>query len=396
MSSTKTTPQLYMWGTDTKGCLLRPPELATVSKIDIPTVVELANDSQDDGRSIQIQQICCGATDTAIVYENGTCQVWGENKHGQLGVGHTNVVEQPTFVTLPDQRSIASIAVGPQTAAFIDTQGDLYTCGFNGSVLQGFGLLGHGYSSGGNDDSVDTTTPQLVTSLIEDGVYAKQVTVGESHLTVLTTEGEVLCTGAGSYGRLGNFDTVDQLYLEPVEILTPKERVTTIAGGKSFTLALTAEGVVYGWGRNHKGQLGTGFGMAVDMYAMQAIPEPIEADELVGRKVIKIAAGAGHAACITEGGELFYWGMSVYLEPYRVTELLHTKIVDVQCGLDYTLAIDEEGRMYSFGKGSTGVLGQGSVKNLNQPQLMEVFADKKVIQASAGWKHAACLVTDAA
>jgi len=134
--------------------------------------------------------------------------------------------------------------------------------------------------------------------LVEDGCFVDQVQVGESHMTVLTTEGEVLTTGAGSYGRLGNFDTVDQLYLEPVELLTSASGVIQIAGGKSFTLALTNDGVVYGWGRNHKGQLGTGLGLAVDMYAMQAVPEPIEADELLGRKVTKIAAGHSHAACV--------------------------------------------------------------------------------------------------
>ena len=73
-------------------------------------------------------------------------------------------------------------------------------------------------------------------------------------------------------------------------------------------------------------QLGTGLGMAVDMYAMTSHPNEITADELAGRRVTKIAAGASHAAAITDGGELFYWGMSLYFEPVRVTALLHTKV----------------------------------------------------------------------
>ena len=382
----------YSWGTDTKGSLLRPKDLADAKKMDIPTVVPLNDVFGDNAAAspVTIQDVVCGPTDTAVILSDGSCYVWGENKQGQLGVGHTQPVTTPTRVTLPyddNDRGMAQVSLGHQMGAFVDTKGDLYTCGLSGSVLTGFGLLGHGDTEGGN-----VATPKLVESIVEDGVYVKQVQVSESHITCLTTEGEVLTTGSGSYGRLGNFDTIDQLYLEPVEILT--KGVQAIAGGKSFTLALM-DGVLYGWGRNHKGQLGTGLGLAVDMYAMQAIPEPIEADELVGRRVTKVAAGAGHAACITEGGELFYWGMSLHMEPYRVTELLHTKIVDVTCGLDYTLVIDEEGRMYSFGKGSTGVLGQGSVKNLNQPQVMEIFEGKKVLKASAGWKHAACLVQDA-
>lgn len=391
-----------MWGTDTKGSLLRPSELRDTTKLDIPTPIDFgeivaesnAQDSsaaKDDANNSKISSVYCGATDTAVLLEDGSCYVWGENKNGQCGVGHAQPVSTPTRVELPTDNGdekIIQVSLGKQMGAFVTALGDLYTCGFGGSVLSGgFGLLGHGSAA----DNEVVHSPKLVTSIVEDGCYVKQVQVGESHMTCLTTEGEVLTTGSGSYGRLGNFDTIDQLYFEPVEILT--QGVEAIAGGKSFTLALM-DGVLYGWGRNHKGQLGTGLGLAVDMYAMQPIPEPIEADELVGRRVVKVAAGSGHAACITQGGELFYWGMSLHLEPFRVTQLLHTKVVDVVCGLDYTLAVDEEGRMYSFGKGNTGVLGQGSVKTLNQPQVMEVFNGKKVKLVSAGWKHAACLVED--
>jgi alpha-tubulin suppressor-like RCC1 family protein len=219
--------------------------------------------------------------------------------------------------------------------------------------------------------------------------------LGESHTTVLTTEGEVLTTGAGSYGRLGNGETSeDSLYFDAVEILQ-EGNVTQIAGGKSFTLALTKEGVVYGWGRNHKGQLGTGFGMAVDMYSMEQIPTPIDADELINRTVTKIAAGSNHAACITTSGELFWWGMSLNLEPVRVAEVLHTKIIDVACGQDYTMALSEDHHIYIWGAGKTGVLGVGSgTKNLNQAQMIKTLAEKEIISMSAGWIHAACVVKE--
>ena len=75
-----------------------------------------------------------------------------------------------------------------------------------------------------------------------------------------------------------------------------------------------------------RGKLGTGYGLAVDMYAMAEVPSPIEADELLGRRVVKIAAGHSHAACITESGELFFWGSTLHLEPERVVSLLHTKV----------------------------------------------------------------------
>jgi alpha-tubulin suppressor-like RCC1 family protein len=385
---------LFMWGTDTSGSVWKPADHVDEKMLDVPTdIVDWRIRVGGVEDSVSIRKVVCGPTDTAILTTDGRCFVSGENKQGQLGLGHANAVKAPTELTLPplvsEDPRILDVALGSNFAAFVDGVGDLYTAGFGGSTFAGMGCLGHG-------DMETRHRATLVESLVEDGCTVKQVTAGESHMTVLTNEGEVLTVGSGSYGRLGNFDTIDQLYLEPVELLTADTGIVEIAGGKSFTLALSKDGVVYGWGRNHKGQLGTGLGLAVDMYAMQAVPEPIDTDELINRKVIKIAAGHSHAACITESGELFYWGMTLHLEPVRVDSVLHTKIVDVVCGQDYTLAIDENGHMYSFGKGKTGVLGQGSLRRLNQAAIMEAFEKKKIVQASAGWKHAACLVDEAA
>lgn len=192
--------------------------------------------------SVIIRDVVCGPTDTAVVLSDGRCFVSGANKQGQLGLGHNNPVTTPTQI--PDV-SVQSISLGPNSSALLDSKGELYTFGFGGSTLAGVGQLGHG-------DAEIVLKPKLVESIIEDGCYTKQVEVGESHMAVVTTQGEVLCTGAGSYGKLGNFENVDQLFLEPVELLTAN--ADQIAAGKSFTLALK-DGVVSGWGRNHKGQV---------------------------------------------------------------------------------------------------------------------------------------------
>ena len=400
MSTASPKPQqsLYMWGTDHHGSLCKPHDRRDETVLDVPMRVEnlqdyMSVDDDDDDtastRSIQdLQHVICGPTDTAFLFSDGTCHVAGENKHGQLGVGHVQPVSK--FHKLPFA-AIQSISLGPHTSGILTADGDLYTAGMGSSMSSGTGFLGQGEGNSCHQH-------QRVDSLVQDGCLAKKVQMSEYHTTVLTTEGEVLSCGAGSYGRLGNFETNDQLYLEPVELLSTN--IVDIVGGKGFTLALSDDGVVYAWGRNHKGQLGLGFGLAVDMYAMQSVPEPIAADELFGIQVVKIAAGHSHAACITERGELFYWGMSLYLEPVRMDSLLHTKVVDVACGQDYTLAVGDDGKLYSFGQGQTltskrGVLGLGSLGRTEQAVWVEALEGKKVTQISAGWSHAACLVEDA-
>jgi alpha-tubulin suppressor-like RCC1 family protein len=392
-TATTTTPHasesllLYTWGTNKNGCLLQEnADPTTTSIVWQPELANVWNDYCSRAASQpSISSIACGVAETGLVTSDGTVLVAGENKKGQLGLGHKNPV--PTLTEIPNLEPMSKMVLGPNTGALISKEnGDLYTFGFGGSLVQGLGLLGHG-----NGETY--LSPKLVESLVEDRCSVQDVVLGESHTTVLTTEGEVLTTGAGSYGRLGNGETSeDSLYFDAVEILQ-EGNVTQIAGGKSFTLALTKEGIVYGWGRNHKGQLGTGFGMAVDMYSMEQIPTPIDADELINRTVTKIAAGSSHAACITTSGELFWWGMSLNLEPVRVAEVLHTKIIDVACGQDYTMALSEDHHIYIWGAGKTGVLGVGSdTKNLNQAQMIKSMADKEIISMAAGWTHAACLV----
>ena len=491
---------LYMWGTDDGNTrILKSPSFQLQPVLDVPTLVRLdvnhTNDDNNNGNNHRpwhewflhvqtsgggIRQVVCGPTDTAFLLHNGQCFVMGENKQGQLGVGHQQPVTVPTLVELPfnqgGRRGIEQASLGINFSAFVDTEGDLYTTGFGGSAFSGMGFLGHGTEfggsggGGGDENDASRTTdaattkavvanhivrPKLVESLLEDGCAIQQVSVSELHMTCLTTEGEVLTTGAGSYGRLGNYDTTDQLYLEPVEVLTPESKVISIAGGKSFTLALTQDGVLYSWGRNHKGQLGTGLGLAVDIYAMQAVPEPIGGgdgggggggggdNELVGRRVVKMAAGHSHAACITSDGRLFYWGMSLHYDPVPIqfnpedddddnVVIGRDVMVDVACGEDYTLAVDRQGTVYSWGiaprrRGSSssssrtpgatttssgsqssttttttnrrrttnGVLGQGSqVARLNQATRIRALQGCGTIQQlSAGWNHAACLVT---
>lgn len=334
-----------------------------------------------------VKSVDCGPNGTAVVLTDGRCFLVGDNSSGQLGNGGTSDVLVPQMLDPTDSSplhfdQVDSISLGSQFSAIVDTNGDLYTFGYGGSVMkEGMGNLGHG-------DADSYYTPKLVTSLVEDGVYAKQVAVGDAHMTVLTTEGEVLTAGAGSYGRCGNLETFDQLHLEPVELLQ-SENVQQIAAGKAFSAALTKDGVVYCWGKNDSGQCGAGAGFSVDVYAMEPIPMPVEG-LLEGRKVVKVDAGHSHTAAITEQGELFIWGNKLYHQPELMTNI--HDVVDVACGQDYTIALDDQGRIHSFGKGKTGVLGLGNQTSLSQPTLVEGLSKHKVAKLSAGWSHAAALI----
>lgn len=69
------------------------------------------------------------------------------------------------------------------------------------------------------------------------------------------------------------------------------------------------------------------------------------------------------------------------------------KALKVACGDSYSLVLSERG-LYSFGKSSHSRLGHENIsttQSLFQPKLIESLRDQKILQISAGCRHAACL-----
>ncbi|CAN0365352.1 unnamed protein product, partial [Laminaria digitata] len=133
-----------------------------------------------------------------------------------------------------------------------------------------------------------------------------KVRAGGSHTAFLTTDGEVWTCGRGEYGLCGNGGTEDQLLPAPLEAFD-NQIIVDVQAGHAFSLALTSEGEVFGWGRNDQGQLGLGGGLTMDVYAAEVLPRSIEA--LAGEKVVSLGAGYNHATAVTDSGKLYMWGM---------------------------------------------------------------------------------------
>ena len=75
------------------------------------------------------------------------------------------------------------------------------------------------------------------------------------------------------------------------------ENIVSIAAGYTASYALTAEGEVYGWGRNDDGELGIGSKSSEinELY-------PVKMKKV--SKIIQIAAGANHSIMLDEDGNV--------------------------------------------------------------------------------------------
>ena len=233
---------------------------------------------------------------------DGEVYVWGSNEWGQLGIGtDEKIVNVPRKVLGLDGHVVAQVDASHFHTVAMTSEGKVFTWGWGGGTSTkekftdaffgsgGIGALGHG-------DLEDRNVPTLVEALSDDGVRAAQVACGKSHTVVLTDEGMVWTWGKGDSGRLGHCSVADQKYPEPVEILNEDlGPCAEIACGESFTMARTGDGHVYTWGKNECGQLG--LDATMDMHSFENYPQPIEAFEV--RCVCALAPLPVAARCCT-------------------------------------------------------------------------------------------------
>lgn len=202
---------VFSWGNNTKGQLGIGNPDNTVQRH--PRVVKHL---QTNG--FMITQAACGAKHSLVLATNGFLFAWGDNKYGQLGIGHSSSVHYiPEHVSSLVGVPFAQICAGGHHCFSLSLSGALFGWGRNN-----FGQLGV------NDDK-DHIVPILVKSLRTQRV--RHVTAGEYHSAVLTEDGGVFTFGWGSYGQLGHNSNNDEYNPRKVFELMGKV-VTQIACGR--------------------------------------------------------------------------------------------------------------------------------------------------------------------
>jgi len=183
-----------------------------------------------------------------------------------------------------------------------------------------------------------------------------------AHSLALAADGTIYAWGDNSRGQLGNGSTVSSAAPVAVNMngaLAGKTIVAVAAGG-AFSVALSADGEVFTWGDNNGGQLGVD-----STNAFFTAPVAV-AGALSGQRVIAIACGNDHAIALTANGKVFGWGDSSEGQvgagdfedrrsPVAVEGMLFNQtIVAIQAGNEFTLALDARGAVYAWGNDSGG------------------------------------------
>jgi alpha-tubulin suppressor-like RCC1 family protein len=215
---------------------------------------------------------------------------------------------------------------------------------------------------------------------------------GPSDVVLATLAMDNLSTADGeSASDVTRVDIVDQY-------------ATAVDGGGEFTVALSADGVVYAWGYNNFGQLGQGI-----TSTRITTPVPVTGGSLAGKTVTSVAAGLNHTLALDSDGGVHAWGINnngrlgqgnttQRNAPVVVTggSLAGKTVTAISNGNGHTLAVDSDGGVHAWGNNGSGRLGVGDEDDRLTPVLVTggSLAGKTVTTVAGGGFFTVAITSD--
>ncbi|KAM8857587.1 RCC1 and BTB domain-containing protein 1 isoform 1-T1 [Synchiropus picturatus] len=204
----------------------------------------------------KVAAVACGSHHSMALTDTGEVFAWGYNNCGQVGCGSTANQPSPRRVAFRLQNKAAvSIVCGQTSSLAVLDNGEVYGWGYNGNGQLGLGNNGNQLTPCRLVDlqgvCVQQVPPPHISIFRTTGTQCLplQVVCGYAHAMALTDEGLLYAWGANTYGQLGTGNKSNQL--SPVQIMAEKERIIEIAACHSAhtSAARSYSGQVFMWGQ---------------------------------------------------------------------------------------------------------------------------------------------------
>lgn len=335
----------------------------------------------------KISQICAGRTHSIATTTRGRIFTWGVASDARLGhgccdVANSNSADSRLFEDILWPREILPAPKGPALAWLGDP-------GFSGNGNSEDEQLLSAKTLQPDQEEIEAAAMYSVADLQAGGdLTAVSTGIGALYLWGSNTYGQAAqpLIGASDGSAYGGADVK-----LPTRCLSFSSPVQLVAVGGAHCLGLTKSGLLFAWGRNDSGQLGTGRG--------RDLVEPGLIEGL--SEITACSAGEDHSACISSFGELYSWGSAEFGKLGQGESLVagcqllprmvrgSVRYETVSCGAQHTIALGLEGAAYSCGAGWFGRLGQGSGFNAArfQKMLLSSGGNTRFGFASAGSFH---------
>jgi alpha-tubulin suppressor-like RCC1 family protein len=349
------TPQLWSWGSNTQGQL----GVVGLAATNTPTQV-------NSGYTWKI--VGSSNSHNLAIKKDGTLWTWGINSYGKLGINTTNT---SLIQSTPIQVGIASnwlqISTYSDSSFAIKTDGTLWSWGRNTN-----GQLG----ISNNTDKISPTQVGISSNW-------RLVGAGNSHTLAIKTDGSLWGWGNNQSSALGITGYASTNSPRQIDLINFDWK--SISCGDLYSIAIKADGTLWGWGLNNFYQLGRG--------NTATVGTPTQIGNLTS-DWYKISTGKEHTIAIKTDGSLWAWGRNNFGQlgvGDNSTKTTPTKVgissnwKNIECGNYYTMAIKTDGTIWGWGYNINGQLGIGN--NTSQPSPVQIGANKNWKQISPGEGH---------
>lgn len=195
-----------------------------------------------------VAAISAGTNHRAVVRQDGTVWCWGKNDQGQLGDGSRETRAAPVMVS--QCRDMVKVTAGSDFTLALKRDGTVWGWGANIYATTDGGLQVR-----------ESAVPVRIAgfSNITDIAVPGYSYSNGGHVLALDGSGTVWSRGFNNYGQLGQGTKSFSYVQTPARVAELKD-VAAIAAGAAHSLALKKDGTLWAWGKNFRGQLGTGTG----------------------------------------------------------------------------------------------------------------------------------------
>ena len=398
--------KLYSWGYNEDGQLGN----GTTANSSMPICISDIENSPLSGKDIvdvyEISEVVIAKDSSGKLYS------WGENYSGQLGNGTTENSSMPVCISDIEEsplkgKNIVNVYVDFSTMIAKDSDGKLYSWGYNGS-----GQLGDGTTN-------ESNIPICISNIENSPLNGKNIVdVHNYGSTIIAKDsnGKLYTWGENDYGQLGNGTGTTENSSMPICISDIEnsplkgKNIVNIYWYDSAIIAKDSDGKLYSWGRNNFGQLGN---ETTENSSMPICISDMENSPLNGKDIVDVYADYTMIAKDSDG-KLYTWGwnrkgqlgngttenssMPICISNIENSPLKEKKIVNIYTGDDTIIAKDSEGKLYSWGSNGYGQLGDGTTTNSNIPICISdiensELKNKKIKNVEYGGNTYYCYIT---
>jgi len=264
----------------------------------------------------------------------------------------------PTRVSTPGRLLLgANDCSGPGGSFFSDNGGSLVATISPADPLPPPGsMLGWGANNKAQSGPVavgeTTTLPQSVhfTNVVAAGG-------GCCHSIALKADGTVWGWGENTFAQIGERPSGSD-----VRQIVGIDNVVAVSAGSYHVLALKNDGSVWGWGDNFYRELGTRSDAPAAGYTVPSFPTPAPIEAI--DHVVAVAAGYFYSLALRDDGTVWGWGYNnegqIGLEnpqaaaPRPIAGLEH--VVSIKAGVSHGLALKGDGTVWVWGDNAQGQL----------------------------------------